>query len=63
VLDTHSKYRLSKTDPALQLLSVGDLEKKTFGLHLAAMGLQPEISALGDWSPPPGRPPGREGPP
>jgi len=38
VIDTHSEFILSKTAPALHLLSVGDAAKGTIGLALAAYG-------------------------
>jgi hypothetical protein len=38
VIETHSQFILSKTAPALHLLSVGDAAKGTIGLHLAAFG-------------------------
>lgn len=38
VIKSHSEFILSKTAPALHLLSVGDAEKGTIGLHLAAFG-------------------------
>ncbi len=38
VVDTHSQFVMSKTAPALHLLSVGDSVDGTFGIHLAAQG-------------------------
>ena len=38
VLDTHSAYVLSKSAPAIHLLSIGDPETKKLGVHLAAFG-------------------------
>ncbi len=40
VLDTHSRYILSKTAPAIHLLSVSDRDANSFGLELAAYGRQ-----------------------
>ncbi len=38
VLETHSRYRLSKTAPALHLLDVRDFGKRSFGFRLGAYG-------------------------
>ncbi len=38
VIDTHSRFVMSKTAPALHLLSVGDAASGTIGLRLAAQG-------------------------
>ncbi|MBS3763884.1 MAG: hypothetical protein KGZ25_11350, partial [Planctomycetes bacterium] len=43
VLETHSKYVLSKKAPAVHLLSVGDPAEKQLGLKLAAYGQKDTI--------------------
>jgi hypothetical protein len=41
-VEVYPRFHLSKTAPAVQLLNVCDFGNKTFGLHLAATGLDAE---------------------
>ncbi len=46
--EVHSHFTLSKTAPAVHLLSVADIEKRTFGLDLTAYGTAGDCRLL--WS-------------
>ena len=51
VADTYSKWRLSKTAPALHLDEVADVEAKTFGLKLGAFATQDTAKSPGEAKP------------